>query len=112
MVLIRVNAECDIELISCKPFANSDSVAGVVKLVDARDSKSRSERSVGSIPTARTILANEKQRFKFAKETNPNGIYAALISLLKLATVRSAYHRKWQILDWRLSLKLPTLNST
>ena len=30
--------------------------AGVVELVDARDSKSRSERSVGSIPTARTIL--------------------------------------------------------
>ena len=29
--------------------------AGVVELVDARDSKSRSERSVGSIPTARTI---------------------------------------------------------
>lgn len=30
--------------------------AGVVKLVDAPDSKSGSERSVGSIPTARTIL--------------------------------------------------------
>ena len=29
--------------------------AGVVELVDARDSKSRSARSVGSIPTARTI---------------------------------------------------------
>jgi hypothetical protein len=29
--------------------------AGVVKLVDAPDSKSGSERSVGSIPTARTI---------------------------------------------------------
>ena len=28
---------------------------GVVELVDARDSKSRSARSVGSIPTARTI---------------------------------------------------------
>ena len=28
--------------------------AGVVKLVDAPDSKSGSERSVGSIPTART----------------------------------------------------------
>ena len=27
----------------------------MVELVDARDSKSRSERSVGSIPTARTI---------------------------------------------------------
>ena len=31
--------------------------AGVVKLVDAPDSKSGSERSVGSIPTARTILS-------------------------------------------------------
>ena len=30
--------------------------AGVVELVDAPDSKSGSERSVGSIPTARTIL--------------------------------------------------------
>jgi hypothetical protein len=30
--------------------------AGVVELVDARDSKSRSARSVGSIPTARTIV--------------------------------------------------------
>jgi hypothetical protein len=30
--------------------------AGVVKLVDAPDSKSGSERSVGSIPTARTIF--------------------------------------------------------
>jgi hypothetical protein len=28
----------------------------VVELVDARDSKSRSARSVGSIPTARTIF--------------------------------------------------------
>ena len=31
--------------------------AGVVELVDALDSKSSSERSVGSIPTARTILS-------------------------------------------------------
>ena len=30
--------------------------AGVVELVDAQDSKSCSERSVGSSPTARTIL--------------------------------------------------------
>ena len=30
--------------------------AGVVKLVDAPDSKSGSERSVGSIPTARTTF--------------------------------------------------------
>ena len=30
--------------------------AGVVELVDALDSKSSSERSVGSIPTARTII--------------------------------------------------------
>ena len=30
--------------------------AGVVELVDAPDSKSGSERSVGSIPTARTIF--------------------------------------------------------
>jgi hypothetical protein len=30
--------------------------AGVVELVDARHSKCRSERSVGSIPTARTII--------------------------------------------------------
>lgn len=29
-------------------------IAGVVELVDALDSKSSSERSVGSIPTART----------------------------------------------------------
>jgi hypothetical protein len=34
----------------------SPSRAGVVKLVDAPDSKSGSARSVGSIPTARTIL--------------------------------------------------------
>lgn len=32
--------------------------AGVVELVDAPDSKSGSERSVGSIPTTRTILLN------------------------------------------------------
>gem|GEM_PF-2560737 len=32
--------------------------AGVVELVDAPDSKSGSERSVGSIPTTRTILIN------------------------------------------------------
>jgi hypothetical protein len=32
--------------------------AGVVKLVDAPDSKSGSERSVGSIPTARTISSD------------------------------------------------------
>ncbi len=31
-------------------------LAGVVELVDAPDSKSGSERSVGSTPTARTIL--------------------------------------------------------
>jgi hypothetical protein len=35
--------------------AIGDLVAGVVELVDALDSKSSSERSVGSIPTARTI---------------------------------------------------------
>ena len=35
--------------------------AGVVKLVDALDSKSSSERSVGSIPTARTILLPFRQ---------------------------------------------------
>lgn len=37
--------------------------AGVVKLVDARDSKSRSARSVGSIPTTRTnpFLRDEAQ---------------------------------------------------
>lgn len=32
--------------------------AGVVKLVDALDSKSSSERSVGSSPTTRTIFSN------------------------------------------------------
>ncbi len=32
-----------------------DSCAGVVELVDAPDSKSGSERSVGSSPTTRTI---------------------------------------------------------
>ena len=31
--------------------------AGVVELVDALDSKSSSERSVGSIPTTRTTLS-------------------------------------------------------
>jgi hypothetical protein len=35
-------------------YANGPSSAGVVKLVDARDSKSRSARSVGSSPTTRT----------------------------------------------------------
>ena len=35
--------------------------AGVVELVDAQDSKSCSERSVGSIPTARTILFCEQK---------------------------------------------------
>lgn len=34
--------------------------AGVVKLVDAPDSKSGSVRSVGSIPTTRTILQIER----------------------------------------------------
>jgi hypothetical protein len=38
-----------------------DNVAGVVELVDAPDSKSGSERSVGSIPTARTILFEYQQ---------------------------------------------------
>ena len=33
--------------------------AGVVELVDAPDSKSGSERSVGSIPTARTISSDQ-----------------------------------------------------
>ncbi len=36
--------------------------AGVVKLVDARDSKSRSARSVGSSPTTRTILLRSRHR--------------------------------------------------
>ena len=40
----------------------------MVELVDALDSKSSSARSVGSIPTARTILANRKLRFQFARE--------------------------------------------
>lgn len=56
MAPILANAAHDIQLISGEPFANSERVAGVVELVDARDSKSRSARSVGSIPTARTIL--------------------------------------------------------
>jgi hypothetical protein len=43
-------------LISGEPFANDTRDAGVVELVDAPDSKSGSERSVGSIPTARTKL--------------------------------------------------------
>jgi hypothetical protein len=54
MAAIRANAGHDIQLISRKRFANSIHVAGVVELVDAPDSKSGSERSVGSIPTART----------------------------------------------------------
>jgi hypothetical protein len=33
-----------------------ETAAGVVELVDAPDSKSGSERSVGSIPTARTTF--------------------------------------------------------
>ena len=37
--------------------------AGVVKLVDALDSKSSSERSVGSTPTARTKINGHFQRF-------------------------------------------------
>jgi hypothetical protein len=36
--------------------ARRSAVAGVVELVDAPDSKSGSERSVGSIPTARTTF--------------------------------------------------------
>lgn len=40
-------------------IAIGDARAGVVKLVDARDSKSRSARSVGSSPTARTILPDD-----------------------------------------------------
>ena len=56
MARILANGGDDIELISCEAFANSSLVAGVVELVDAPDSKSGSERSVGSIPTARTIV--------------------------------------------------------
>jgi hypothetical protein len=37
-----------------KTRASAWVIAGVVELVDAPDSKSGSERSVGSIPTART----------------------------------------------------------
>jgi hypothetical protein len=58
MALILANAGHDIWLIHCEPFANSKRVAGVVELVDAPDSKSGSERSVGSIPTARTNYLN------------------------------------------------------
>jgi hypothetical protein len=36
--------------------------AGVVELVDAPDSKSGSERSVGSIPTARTSFPHPDER--------------------------------------------------
>ena len=43
------------------PFGASNTHAGVVKLVDAPDSKSGSERSVGSIPTARTIFSVEER---------------------------------------------------
>jgi hypothetical protein len=56
MVPIHASAAYDIELISEEGFANSILVAGVVELVDAPDSKSGSERSVGSIPTARTNI--------------------------------------------------------
>ena len=57
MALTLANGADDIELISDEPFANSTCDAGVVELVDAPDSKSGSERSVGSIPTARTNRA-------------------------------------------------------
>jgi hypothetical protein len=43
--------------------------AGVVELVDAPDSKSGSERSVGSIPTARTIF---KLSYFFILPTDPD----------------------------------------
>ena len=42
------------DLASGDRFARTRADAGVVKLVDAPDSKSGSERSVGSTPTART----------------------------------------------------------
>lgn len=46
-------------LIIVAPSRASDPrVAGVVELVDAPDSKSGSERSVGSIPTARTTFSS------------------------------------------------------
>ncbi len=41
--------------------------AGVVELVDAPDSKSGSERSVGSIPTARTT--------KYKSECRPSEVF-------------------------------------
>ena len=48
------------------PFALTGH-AGVVKLVDAPDSKSGSARSVGSIPTARTtILAHALSLYDLA----------------------------------------------
>ncbi len=40
--------------LSISTLERIEGCAGVVKLVDALDSKSSSERSVGSIPTART----------------------------------------------------------
>jgi hypothetical protein len=47
-------------LIIVAPSRASDPrVAGVVELVDAPDSKSGSERSVGSIPTARTTFSSQ-----------------------------------------------------
>lgn len=53
--------------------------AGVVELVDAPDSKSGSERSVGSIPTTRTILVNQSG-WKTAKviSTPPQQAVSAL----------------------------------
>ena len=49
--------------------------AGVVELVDARDSKSRSARSVGSIPTARTSpLGMIQLRHRTVAGSCPSGV--------------------------------------
>ncbi len=50
--------------------------AGVVELVDARDSKSRSARSVGSIPTARTSpLGMIHLRHRTVAGSCPSGVW-------------------------------------
>ena len=65
--------------------------AGVVELVDAPDSKSGSVRSVGSIPTARTIFFNESR--------NARGI---------LPVTRRGHSARWLILANRGGYRLLT----
>ena len=52
---------------TCERFSYSKSYAGVVKLVDARDSKSREPQAhVGSIPTSGTNFPPKVHIFSYA----------------------------------------------